>query len=344
MKKKTLALLLAILVLTALLTGCGAVKNYSFTDGGAYRSQAAYEEYEEAAYEEDGYWAEPTAMESGALAAPVPAPDPGTGNQEGLQNPAKLIYTADLDMETLEFSKAVEALAALTAEVGGYFESSSLSDQGSYRWASYTVRVPADQYRTFLNRAGDGCHVLSQREYTEDVSETYYDTAGRLETQRTKLARLQDLLEEAKDMEDIIVLENAISETEETIDRLSGELRHYDALVDYSTVEIYLEEVKVYEPEPDPTFGSRLGAAFTDGLRGFAAGMGDLLVALAYSWLWLALIAAVVVILLLLTRKARAARREVRRQRKAQAEARRNQPAVYSVPSAAEAPEEKTEE
>ena len=304
MKKKSIALILSVLLIAALLGGCGS-KNASSDSRYAVAEEAAYDyapssssqgyglyKNSYAAAEAYEYYDEAPA----AMAVPMPeaAGDAAADISASRENGAKLIYTADLDMETLDFDAAVAALTKLTAAVGGYFEASSVSDQGAWRWASYTVRVPSANYRAFLDQAGDGCHVLSQQEYTEDVSEYYYDTAGRLETQKTKLARLQQLLLQAEDMEDIITIEDAISETEEQIDRLSGTLRRYDALVDYSTVTVYLEEVKVYEPEPDPTFGTRLGLAFASGAQSFSRGVQDILVALAYGWLWLLLLAAVV--------------------------------------------------
>ena len=340
--KKRLTLLLAAVMLLSLLAGCGGSAKASSNSGGAYFAEEAA--YDSMPLVEDGgveeYWAGDVPMAAAAAEAAMPIPDPAPPVDAPSAQPldgVKLIYTADLDMETMDFDGATAAINGLVAVCGGYFESSSVSDQGAYRWANYTIRVPAAQYRAFLDQAGQLCHVLSQQEYTRDVSESYYDTAGRLETQRTKLARLQELLLQAEDMEDIITVESAISETEELIDMLSGELRHYDALVDYSTVSIYLEEVKVYEPEPDPTFGTRLGAAFTDGMKGFAEGLGDILIVLAYSWLWILLIAVVVVLILWLTRKSRAAKKAEREARKARIEAakeaRMAEPVIYSQPS-----------
>ncbi|MGM9614511.1 MAG: DUF4349 domain-containing protein [Oscillospiraceae bacterium] len=323
---KKIALLLAAVMLAVLLCGCGASSSdasYAAAEDMYYAPMT-----EEAAGE---YWADDYGA---ASPAEEPVPMPLSAETTGsVPNAAKLIYTADLDMETLEFENAVSTLKSLTSACGGYFEYSSVSDRGSCRWAEYTIRIPAEQYRTFLDGAGETCHVLSLNEYTEDVSETYYDTAGRLKTQQTKLERLQELLAEAENMEDIILLESAISETEERIDSLSGTLRHYDALVDYSTVTVYLEEVKVYEPEPDPSYGTRLGTAFTDGWHGFVEGLGDLLIALAYSWLWLLLIAGILALILWLTRKRRAARREARAGRKAQKKTASHAPANYSTPA-----------
>ena len=83
-------------------------------------------------------------------------------------------------------------------------------------------------------------------------------------TQQTKLERLQNLLAQAENMEDIITIESAISDTELEIERLTGTLRQYDSLVDYSTVYITLQEVYQLSDveEPATSFGSRISAAF----------------------------------------------------------------------------------
>ncbi len=334
MKKRILALALAVFLLTALLCGCGSSSKSS--DGGSYRNQATAMTApmealaEEAYYDGDYYWDE--------YEMPEPAPSEVASSPA---TPAKIIHTATLDMETLEFDEAVQAIASLTEECGGYYESSSINDRSSSRYANYTVRVPVAQYRTFLNRAGELCHVLSRQEYAEDVSESYYDTSGRLDTQRTKLARLQELLTQAEDMEDIITIEEAISETEESIDRLSGKLRHYDSLVDYATVTVYLQEVRVYEPEPALTFGSRFSEAFADGWQSFVEGMQDIAIWLAYSWLWLLFIAAIAVVIVLLVKRHRKKHPERREKKKAAVPSASLQ---YSRPRAEAPPEEETQE
>ena len=108
-------------------------------------------------------------------------------------------------------------------------------------------------------------------------------------------------------MEDIITIESAISETELRIEELSGSLQHYDALVDYATVQINLDEVyKLSNVEETPTgFGSRMAQAFAGGLRGFADSLEALAVALAYSWLWLLVAGLILICGVRLTRRAK---------------------------------------
>ena len=208
----------------------------------------------------------------------------------------KIIYTGTLNLETTDFDSAAQALTTLADTLGGYLESSTVGNGGrSYRWAEYTVRVPADRFQSFLDQAGGLAHVTWQNTDLQNITETYYDTEGRLKTQQIKLERLQKLLAQAENMEDIITIESAISDTELEIERLTGTLRQYDALVDYATVHLSLQEVYQLSnvEEPATSFASRMGAAFASGWRGFVGALESLAVALAYGWVWLLLLAAV---------------------------------------------------
>ncbi len=200
----------------------------------------------------------------------------------------KMIYSANIELQTLEFERAAEDIAALVERTGGYFEQKNFSNYASgYRHASYTVRVPAGQFEGFCAQVGTLCHVTWQSDTAQDISEQYYDTQSRLETAQIKLDRLQELLKKAESMEDIITIESAISETEYEIEELSGTVRHYDALVDYATVALELSEVyKLSGTEDAPkTFGDKLGNAFADGLSAAGQAVEDLALWLAYSWL-----------------------------------------------------------
>jgi hypothetical protein len=234
------------------------------------------------------------------LAVPEAMEEPGkapSDDSAGTASGQKLIRNAWLELESTEFDEASRALKELTEEFGGYFENSSVANyKDGARWGDYTVRIPAERFDAFLEQAGTLCHLTWQEMSQEDISEIYYDTAGRLETQKIKLERLQELLAKAEKMEDIITLESAISETEWMIEDLSGTLRRYDGKVDYATVHINLREVyKLSSVETVPeSFGQRMSAAFADGLRDCGDRLEDLAVAFAYSWMWWLLFVAVV--------------------------------------------------
>ncbi len=288
MKKKRLSAIAAAALAALLLASCGS--SGGSNGGGAYNS--AYDEAYEAAE-----WYEPEELAGVSSSPSRTAAASDSKASGGTEQTAKIIRSADLELETTEFEQSADALADLVERMEGYFSDSTYGDRGGgSRWANYTVRVPEKHFQPFLDQAGELCHETWRHASQEDVSEFYYDTQGRLKTQQIKLTRLQALLEQAEAMEDIITIESAISETEQEIDELSGTLRHYDNLVDYATISISLQEVyrlSNVEPTPD-SYASRLGSAFGDGLRDFGGWLEDLTVALAYGWLWLLLLAGIV--------------------------------------------------
>ena len=297
MKRRLFAGLLTVMMLLTLVAcGGSASSNHAAADTApgesVSHSMSSGAVKEESVEMEMGYLSDMAAPE--AMEEPGEAPnDDSAGTTYG----QKLIRNAWLELESTEFDEASLALKELTEEFGGYFENSSVANyKDGARWGDYTVRIPAERFDAFLEQAGTLCHLTWQEMSQEDISEVYYDTAGRLETQKIKLERLQELLAKAEKMEDIITLESAISETEWMIEDLSGTLRRYDGKVDYATVHINLREVyKLSSVETVPeSFGQRMSAAFADGLRDCGDRLEDLAVAFAYSWMWWLLFVAVV--------------------------------------------------
>ncbi|MBQ8389952.1 MAG: DUF4349 domain-containing protein [Oscillibacter sp.] len=290
MKKRLFALTTALLLLFTL-TACGAKSETAAAAPAASTpaSEAMTEEY----YGVDmdmGYVEEPSSTSGGEAAV----------------SGQKLIRTASLEMETLEFETTNQALNDLVADLGGYMESSSIRNRSSgYRNADYVIRIPADSFQDFLDRAGTLCHETWRSVVQDDISEVYYDTQGRLKTQQIKLERLQSLLAKAETMEDIITIESAISETEMLIDNYSGTLRHYDGKVDYATIDLSLREVYKYSntEEAPTTFGDRLGNSFMSGWANFVDAVEDLVVGLAYGWMWIAILAVIAVAVVKTLRK-----------------------------------------
>lgn len=296
MKKNRVFSALIALLLALSLFGCGAKSSVRDSATNAAVGDVYYDKTE--SYDTVYGWANE---------AESPAKDAVAQSGSSVPGSAKIIYTAELEMQTQDFDAADAGLTALVSDVGGYFESRSVNSPSSgYRYASYTVRVPSAQFEAFCRRVGELCHVTYETSNAQDISETYYDTESRLKTAQIKLERLQELLAKADNMEDIITLESAISETEWTIESLSGTLRGYDALVDYATVTLSLREVyKLSDTEEVPqTFGDKLLSAFRGGIENAGEALEDFALWLAWNWTGLLVFAAVAVGVVLLVRRA----------------------------------------
>lgn len=198
---------------------------------------------------------------------------------------AKLILSADLTLETQSYDAACASIEQMTAGAGGYIESSGSSGEKGGRTANYTLRVPQDKFETMFTQLGETCHVVSSTRWSDDVTTAYTDIEIRLATLRTKHERLLALLDQAAQMEDIIELENALADCEYEIDTLTGEMRHYDDLVSFSTLHVTLREVQMLTAVSEGTgFGAQVSRAAQSGLDGLTATVRGIILLVVTLW------------------------------------------------------------
>ena len=273
---------------------------YDMDDG-----TAVYDDYD-MAYEEFAY--EEMADETYAVTAGQNiAAVQGAAEDDAWIREKKVIYNVYMDMQTKEFDAVAADLESIVYELGGYFENQDIyNTQNQYRSAGYTLRIPAENLDEFLDRAGQISTVTYMSRSARDVSDSYYDTQSRLDSARTKLSRLQDLMAEAENMEDLITIESAITDVEWEIDNYGSTVRYYDSQVSYSTVTLNLKEVYEIEKvtEPPMTFGERVGNAFEQGFNSVGMFLKNFVIWLAASWIWILLIViAVIIVIALIERK-----------------------------------------
>ena len=305
--KKTLSLLLAALLLFAL-CACGSANTAASAPSAAYdmaTTEAAYPEAEEAA-EYGGFAAAAgTQLETGSGAAP-----------EG--SPEKLIYSASATVETTEFDQTVEKLSALVAQYGGFVESSSINGSNYYsqsrgysseRYASYVIRVPSDRFSTLMSSLSTLGNVPYSHTYTENITAQYYDTDARLTAYKTQETRLLEMMEIAETVEDLISIEEKLTELRYKIESLQSTLNNWDRQVSYSSLNLEVQEVIEYTPESRMSYGQELALALTNGLKRTGEFFKDLLLTLVGALPALVILAVVLAILIPVWKKRRKARR-----------------------------------
>ena len=98
----------------------------------------------------------------------------GTLSAEAAQTSTKLIYTANLTIESKDFDAARTALTDAVSAAGGYLESSNESSYtGSSRTLSLTIRVPQDNYASFLEAAAQAGNLVDKSEQVQDGTYEY---------------------------------------------------------------------------------------------------------------------------------------------------------------------------
>lgn len=223
----------------------------------------------------------------------------------------KLIYTSNMNIETQSFDESIANIESLCATYQGFIENSSISGMSitmrgkQFRNANYTFRIPSKHYKEFLNAIGTIGNITNKSQYTEDVSDSYYDVETRLNMLEMQRDRLFDRLEKETNSKTIIEYEKSLTETLYEIESLTGTLRRYDSLVDYSTVYVYLGEVEEFTEiaeykQAPKTVGERIKTAFGDSTQAIGNFLVDVFVLLVgnilYILIWVVIIVICVII------------------------------------------------
>ena len=249
MKKRIWMVILA-LVIALMMAGCssGSGDSAGAESSGGFTSD--YMENATESWEESGN--ESVAPAEGAL--------PG----ERVETNRKLVRTADMTLETQDFESTLEGVRSLVAQMGGYLERSEVYSEMEFsRTAELTARVPADSYAQTSEALAALGHVTRSMETADDVTDEYYDLQAELDALHVQQDRLLALMEQAASVEDLMALEEELTQVRYRINERTSALKHYDGLVDYATFHLSIQEVvEITESDPVETFGQRVQATF----------------------------------------------------------------------------------
>lgn len=226
------------------------------------------------------------AQESQAQFVDTSATDAGLPDidLDGENREQKIIKSGYLSGNTDNFDGLSADITALVTEYAGYIENANIHvydyDRNLKR-GDYTLRVPSESYEAFKTALAGKFVVLSQSENVENLTTQYYDTESRLNTKRASEQRLLEMLTKAEKVEDLIALEQQLSEVRTEIELLENSLLNIDRLASYSTVTLSITEVREAELMPvADDLGSRMRGSFNSSIN-FITGTFESLVVLA---------------------------------------------------------------
>ena len=269
MKRKMIAILL---LCTLLLCGCGgAAKSVEMQSAPAEAPAAA-----DMAYMEEAVEMEASATEYKA-AGGIANSESGHSVQGEMQA-EKIIYSANARIETVDYEASVQGVYDMVERFGGFVQSASISGSDYYsaargrqslRYASFTVRIPSESFDTMTSSLSELGNVPYCNTYSENVSAQYYDVQSRLTAYKTQETRLLEMLEIAETVEDLLAIQQQLTEVQYEIDSLQSTLTNYDRRISYSTIDIEVQEVEEYTEEPvvKLTYWQKMGRGFVRSLE-----------------------------------------------------------------------------
>lgn len=264
------------------------------------------------------------AMDAGAATANTATADgasaDGARSAETPEYGLKIIREATIEMQTENYSEDMAALEELVTSMGGFITSreewgseQSAETGENPRTLSLTLRIPSDQLDAFVEQAKQVGIVTASSISETDVTDQYTDTDRRLQAYQKQYDRVLEMMDQATTVEELIQIESELSRLEMEIESCQGTLNYWDARVNYSTVYIYVDEVR-RAISANPSLGERMRTALANSWDDFTQGCQDLVVnlyaAIPYIAVWIVVLAAAGGIAVLIVRKVRKGRRK----------------------------------
>ncbi|MBQ2756481.1 MAG: DUF4349 domain-containing protein, partial [Oscillospiraceae bacterium] len=209
-------------------------------------------------------------------------------------------------------------LLEMTEQMGGYvsqsdYSGTSLNGYGrDSRYCTVTIRIPAEKYTQYTNALSDVGNISYSYETRSDVTSQYYDLKARIESLEVQEDRLLELLEKAETIDEILQIENQLSDVRYRIESYMTNFKVLSDQVSYSTVTVRMEEVVEYSPEPikQLSFGEKLLRRLTNGWDNFVDFWGDMLLDFVSALPFLIMLAIIVVVIVLLCRRSAKKRKQ----------------------------------
>lgn len=209
----------------------------------------------------------------------------------------KLVYKCYVDIETLDFDKSYAALQDMMEKYNCVISSETFGDESiSYFYDSYysssskyktgrtdeiVIRVPSANYKSFISEYGELGNVTSKTQTVDNITQEYYDTTSQVDGLKAEMERLEIMMSQATEIEDMITINQAITELQSEINSLTTYIRTMDSDVAYSYVTMSLREVLEYSEVEQPvkknTFIDRLKNQCVDTWKGFLNFLENLL-------------------------------------------------------------------
>ncbi len=201
----------------------------------------------------------------------------------------KIIKTAHLDLQVKQLDSLSNVIEKRLKDFQAYSTQFTQSDQGSRITTLMTIRVPPAQLDPLLAFLVSHAEHVNSREVTsKDVTEEYVDIKNRLENKRHAEQRFREILAEANNVKDILIVEDHIRKIREEIESAEGRLNYLSHQSRLSTIQLIMyEPVFIATKAPGQSYKSRLGEAFSGGWQF----LKHLTLGIIYIWpLWILLI------------------------------------------------------
>jgi hypothetical protein len=193
-----------------------------------------------------------------------PTPSQPTNTQK------KIIHTADIRFKVEDLKKAESAIKARVKAMGGYISNENQNRQSGNLENSWTVRIPAEKFDAFLGDVEkESIYVDSKNVAAEDVTAEYVDNELRIKSKQKVFERYLELLKQAKNVQEIMAVEEQIRVIREEIEAKEGRQKYLNDQVSFSTITVSFYQETETSSAPEQPFYVKIWKNFVEGWSSF---------------------------------------------------------------------------
>ncbi len=171
-----------------------------------------------------------------------------------------IIKQAQIHLLVKDTDQSIDRLTQLVSDSGGYIVSNRVwlepYQNSNYKYAAYTLAIPADQFESALLRLRDlSLRVVDESAGGQDVSGEYVDLQSRLNNLESTANRIRGFLDQAQTVDNSLRINQELSAIEDQIEQVKGRMNYLSNRAAYSTITVQLdpELPPVAVPTPAPS-------------------------------------------------------------------------------------------
>ncbi len=290
MNKRIVSLLMVVIVIVSMISGCGSRKaaTESKADRGTETANSARNYGEDQVILqfnediEDGENGEsPKTSERDDSGNTYAITGTGTTFQPSKVNileQRKIIRNANVSIEVEDFDKTYGQISSIINGIG-IIQETSIKKNPKYingekviQTLGYiTIRVYSDRFESVLSDVRGLGDLLDQNVTSNDITDQFFDTEARLKVLKIEYDLVEDYLKKVTDLDAIFKTQKRLTELRQEIENLTGTLNKWKDLVDLSTIRINISEKLPEVPEEnlkEKSYFSKLASGFLDSSKG----------------------------------------------------------------------------
>lgn len=178
--------------------------------------------------------------------------------QAALAQNRVIVHTAKMAIVVVNVAQVMEGITDLAGSLGGWIVS---ADRSSASLGAISLRVPSESLDTAMDRISTlGILEESRAITSQDVTEEFVDSQSRLASMRATEQRLLSFLNQARTVEDALLVQEQLTLLQQDIEQTQGRINALSERAAFSLIEVTLRLTPIaIGVDAGPDFSARAG-------------------------------------------------------------------------------------